>query len=309
MVRAYAAERMSMDIFASILVDGILFGAWLFLVAVGLTLVFGVMGILNVAHGALFAIGAYVSATVVSYYFSTGLPPILSLVAMLLGAVAVAVVLGPVLERGVLRLFYGRDEIVLLLVTYALFLVLEDLIRVVWGVFSYYAAEPYSLFGNVDIGPLHYVGYDFLIVGLAVVTGVLLWLALNCTKTGKIVLAVIQDREVSRAMGVNVALVYTATFTVGVFLAALAGAFSAPTTAITPHMGVNTIILSFAVVVIGGLGSIEGAAIGALIIGLARAVTVSFWPGLELFIIYGVMVTVLLVRPEGLINQVQLRRI
>ncbi len=298
-----------MDIFASILVDGILFGAWLFLVAVGLTLVFGVMGILNVAHGALFAIGAYVSATVVSAYFSTNLPPMLSLVAMLLGAVAVAIVVGPVIERGLLRFFYGRDEIVLLLVTYALFLILEDLIRVIWGVFSYYAAEPYSLFGNLDVGPLHYVGYDFLIVGLAVLTGSLLWLGLNRTNIGKIVLAVIQDRDVSRAMGVNVALVYTATFTVGVFLAALAGAFSAPTTAITPHMGVNTIILSFAVVVIGGLGSIEGAAIGALIIGLARAVTISFWPELELFIIYGVMVLVLLVRPEGLVNQTKLRRI
>ena len=300
---------MNMDIFASIMVDGILFGAWLFLVAVGLTLVFGVMGILNVAHGALFAIGAYVSATVVSAYFSTNLPPILSLVAMLLGAVAVAIVVGPVIERGLLRFFYGRDEIVLLLVTYALFLILEDLIRVIWGVFSYYAAEPYSLFGNLDVGPLHYVGYDFLIVGLAVLTGVLLWLGLNRTNAGQIVLAVIQDRDVSRAMGVNVALVYTATFTVGVFLAALAGAFSAPTTAITPHMGVNTIILSFAVVVIGGLGSIEGAAIGALIIGLARAVTISFLPELELFIIYGVMVLVLLVRPEGLVNQTKLRRI
>jgi len=298
-----------MDILASIIVDGLIFGSWLFLVAVGLTLVYGVMGILNVAHGAMFAIGAYVSATVVNLYFSTNLPPLFSLLAMLLGAIATAIVIGPLIERGILRFFYGRNEIVLLLVTYALFLIMEDLIRIVWGVFSYYAAEPYSLFGNVEYGPLHYVGYDFLMIGLAIATGTLLWLALNRTHIGKIVLAVIQDRDISRAMGVNVALVYTLTFSVGVFLAALGGAFSAPMMAITPHVGVNAIILSFAVVVIGGLGSIEGAAIGALIIGLVRAFTISFWPEFELFIIYGVMAVVLLVRPEGLVSQTKLRKI
>lgn len=298
-----------MEIFATIVIDGLIFGSWLFLVAVGLTLVFGVMGILNVAHGALYAIGAYVAATAVVLHFAAGLPAFLSYGTMLLSAVAASLVLGPLLERGVLRFFYDRNEIVLLLVTFALFLIIEDLIRLVWGVFSYYVSEPYSLLGNVVIGPLNYVGYDFLLIGLAFATGILLWLALNRTRMGKIVLAVIHDRSISQAMGVNVTLVYVCTFTVGVFLALLGGAFTAPMTAVTPHIGVNAIILSFAVVVIGGLGSIEGAAIGALIVGVARAATVAFWPELELFIIYGVMAVVLLLRPEGLIQRTKLRKI
>jgi branched-chain amino acid transport system permease protein len=298
-----------MELALSILVDGLIYASWLFLVAVGLTLVFGVMKILNVAHGAIFAMGAYAAATSVSLFNQTGLPPFLSLGAMLLGAIAVAIVVGPLLERLVLRLFYDRDEVVLLLVTFALFLIFEDLIKIIWGVFSYYVYEPYSLFGNVELGPLYYVGYDFFVIGLSIVVGLIVWAVLNRTATGKIVLAVIHDNEISKAMGVNVPRVYLLTFTIGVLLAALGGAFTSPMLAITPSMGVNAIILSFAVVVIGGLGSIEGAAIGALLVGIARSATVSLAPELELFIIYGVMALVLLVRPEGLFRQAQARRI
>jgi branched-chain amino acid transport system permease protein len=298
-----------MELLLSIVVDGLIYASWLFLVAVGLTLIFGVMKILNVAHGALFAIGAYAAATVVDLYFQTGLPAILSLVAMLLGSVVVAILLGPVVERAILRLFYDRDEVVLLLVTFALFLIFEDLIRIVWGVYSYYVYEPYSLFGNLELGPLYYVGYDFFVIALAVVVGLCVWFSLNRTALGKVVLAVIHDGEVSRAMGVNVKLVYIATFTIGVFLAALGGAFTSPMLAITPSMGVNAIILSFAVVVIGGLGSIEGAAIGAVLVGLARSAAVSVFPELELFMIYAVMALVLVVRPEGLFRQARARRI
>ena len=232
-----------------------------------------------------------------------------SLILMFVGALLVAIIIGPFVERFVLKLFYGRDEIVLLLVTFGLSLVFEDLIRMVWGVYSYYVAEPYSLFGNVEMGPLYYVGYDFFVIGLAIAVGLSVYFFLNRTNLGKIVLAVIHDDEISRAMGVNVSLVYLCTFTVGVFLAALAGAFTSPMLAITPSIGVNAIILSFAVVVIGGLGSIEGAAIGAVIVGLSRAATINLWPEAELFMIYAVMALILLVRPEGLFGQVQQRRI
>ena len=298
-----------MDIVFFILTDGIIYGAWLFLVAVGLTLVFGVMKILNVAHGALYAIGAYAAATALNGGLFGDVTGIASLVLMLAGAVAVAIILGPLLETLILRVFYDRDEVVLLLVTFGLSLMLEDIIKMIWGVYSYHVSGPYAMFGNVEIGPLFYVGYDFFIVLLAVVVGLSTYLVLNHTNVGKAVQSVIHDNEISRAMGINVSRVYLGTFTVGVLLAALAGAFTSPMLAITPHIGVNAIILSFAVVVIGGLGSITGAAVGAVVVGLCRAAAINLWPEAELFVIYGVMSLVLLVRPEGLFGQVQQRKI
>lgn len=298
-----------MDIVFAIFADGIIYGAWLFLVAIGLTLVFGVMKILNVAHGALYAIGAYAAATLVNSSFLGQLEGMAVLAVMLAGAVIAALLLGPLLERVLLRLFYERDEIVLLLVTFGLSLILEDLIKLIWGVYSHYVPGPYALFGDVEIGSLFYVGYDFFIVGLAVVVGLGTYLVLSRTNAGKVVQSVIHDDEISRAMGINVARVYLGAFTFGVFLATLAGAFTAPMIAITPTIGVNAIILSFAVVVIGGLGSIEGAAIGALVVGLSRASAINFLPEAELFVIYAVMSLVLLVRPEGLFGQIQQRKI
>jgi branched-chain amino acid transport system permease protein len=293
----------------TILMDGLIYASWLFVVALGLTLVFGVLKILNIAHGSLYAVGAYAAASAVGAFASLGFAPALSLLAMLLAAAAVALVMGPLLERGLLRLFYGRDEVVLLLVTYALFLILEDATKLIWGVHPYYVSEPYGLFGNVSVGPLFYVGYDLALVGLAVVCGVGVWLGLNRTVAGKIVLAVIHNHEISASMGVNVARVHWMAFTFGVFLAALGGAFTAPLISVQSGISVSVIIVSFAVVIIGGLGSIEGAAIGAIVVGLARAAAVHLLPEAELFSIYLVMAAVLIVRPEGLFQRAAARRI
>ena len=218
-----------MKLAAAILIDGVIDASWLFIVAVGLTLVFGVLNILNFAHGSLFAVGAYAAASAVGWYYGGDLgPPFLGYLLMLGSALAVALILGPLLERGVLQFFYRRDEVVLVLVTYALFLILEDATKLIWGAESYYASEPYALLGNVSFFGLSYVGYDFALIGLALVAGFLLWFGLNRTVTGKIVLAVIHDRDISRAMGVNVTRVFAFAFTLGVFLAALGGAFTAP---------------------------------------------------------------------------------
>src|SRR5215203_4634893 len=163
--------------------DGLIYASWLFIVALGLTLVFGVLKILNIAHGSFYAVGAYAAASAVGAFASLGFAPALSLLAMLIAAAAVALLLGPLLERGLLRLFYGRDEVVLLLVTYALFLILEDATKLIWGVHPYYVSAPYQLFGNVALGPLFYVGYDFALLGLAVVCGLAVWFGLNRTVT------------------------------------------------------------------------------------------------------------------------------
>jgi branched-chain amino acid transport system permease protein len=293
----------------TILVDGLTYGSWLFIVALGLTLVFGVLKILNVAHGSFYALGAYAAASFVGWAATLKWAPAFSLVAMLLAAVAVAAIVAPLTERGLLRFFYGRDEVLLVLVTYAMFLILEDVTKLIWGTNPHFGSEPYGLFGNVHLGIQTYVGYDFALLVLAIVVGVAVWWALNRTRQGKIVLAVIHSAEVASSMGVNVSRVYMLAFTIGIFLAALGGAFTAPMISVSPGISVGVIIVSFAVVIIGGLGSIEGAAIGALIVGLARSLAVHLAPVAELFVIYIVMAIVLMFRPEGLFQRVQARKI
>lgn len=293
----------------TILIDGVTYASWLFIVALGLTLVFGVLKILNIAHGSFYALGAYAAATFVSWFATLQLAPSLSLVAMFLAAVAVAALVAPLCERGLLRFFYGRDEVLLVLVTYALFLIMDDLTKLIWGANPYYVTEPYSMFGNVNIGTQSYVGYDFLLVGVAIVVGVAVWWGLNRTRHGKIVLAVIHSEEIAASMGVNVSRVYTLAFGIGIFLAALGGALTAPMISVQPGLSVGVIIVSFAVVIIGGLGSIPGAAIGALTVGLARSLAVHTAPVAELFSVYAVMAIVLIFRPEGLFQRIQARKI
>jgi branched-chain amino acid transport system permease protein len=293
----------------TIILDGLIYGSWLFIVALGLTLVFGVLRILNFAHGGLYALGAYSAAVIVPFFAGIGLPSWFSLLAMFIAAMAVAVIVAPVIERGLLRLFYGKDEVMVLLVTYAVFLMLEDITKLIFGVQPYYVFEPRMLFGNVTVGSLLYFGYDIALLALAVIFGVGLWLGLTRTRIGKITLAVINEPEVSAAMGVNVTRIYLLAFGIGVFLAALGGAFTSPLISVQPGTSVSVIIVSFAVVIIGGLGSIPGAAIGALIVGLARSVAVYQFPAAEIFIIYLVMVIVLIFRPEGLFVPVQARKI
>ncbi len=294
---------------STILIDGLTYASWLFIVALGLTLVFGVLKILNVAHGSFYALGAYAAASLVGWFASLQLAPELSLIAMLLAAVAVAALVAPLCERGLLRMFYGRDEVLLVLVTFALFLILEDATKLIWGVNPLYVSEPYMLFGNVDIGDLSYVGYDFVLVGVAAAVGLITWWGLNRTRIGKIVLAVIHSEEVAASMGVNVSRVYAMAFGAGIFLAALGGALTAPMISVQPGVSVGVIIVSFAVVIIGGLGSIPGAAIGALIVGITRSAAVHLMPSAELFSVYLVMAVVLMFRPEGLFQRAQARKI
>ena len=298
-----------MTLLLTILIDGLTYASWLFIVALGLTLVFGILKILNVAHGSFYALGAYAAASLVGWFASMQLAPELSIVAMLLAAVVVAALVAPLCERGLLRVFYGRDEVLLVLVTFALFLILEDVTKLVWGVNPLYVSEPYMLFGTVDIGNLSYVGYDFLLVLVAVVVGYGVWWGLNRTRIGKLVLAVIHSEEVASSMGVNVSRIYTLAFAAGIFLAALGGALTAPMISVQPGVSVGVIIVSFAVVIIGGLGSIPGAAVGALIVGIARSAAVHLMPVAELFSIYLVMAVVLMFRPEGLFQRIQARKI
>ena len=293
----------------AVLFDGVVYSSWLFLMAAGLTLIYGVMKILNIAHGSLYALGGYTAATIAGAWLAAGLAAAGSYAMLVVAALLVGAVMGPLLERGLLKWMYGKDEVVLLLVTYAAFLILEDAIKLIWGVESKLLPEPYSLPGNFQIGTLAYPVYNLLLIAVAILVGLMLAWALYRTQQGKLLLAVIHDREISAAMGINVNRVYLVTFTVGSMLAGLGGALTAPMIAVSPGIGVEVIVLSFAVVVVGGLGSLGGAAIGALMVGILRSLAVRYWPEAELFTIYFVMALVLIARPKGLFSAPEARKI
>ena len=293
----------------AVAIDAVIYSSWLFVVATGLTIIYGVMRILNMAHGSLYALGAYAAASLAGAWSAAGWPAAGTYAVLVAAALLVGVVMGPLVERGILRFTYGRDEVVMVLVTYALFLILEDAIKLAWGVESYFVTEPYQLLGTLDLGPLSYPLYSGVIVLAAVATGVGLRWGIYGTSWGKLLIAVIHDREMAAAMGINVGRVFLVTFTLGTTLGALGGALTAPTVSVVPGMGVEVIVLAFAVIVIGGLGSMPGAALGAIIVGVVRSAAVHFLPQVELFSIYMVMALVLAFRPRGLFVAVEARKI
>ncbi|NGM18683.1 branched-chain amino acid ABC transporter permease [Roseomonas stagni] len=296
------------------LLDGIASAALIFMVAVGLNLVFGVLRVLNVAHGSLFAIGAYAAASIGLFFTSAGLPAWASLPALLLAAMIVGLVLGPLIERLLLRRIYSEEPVLQLLVTFALFMILEDAQKLVWGVQPVSFSAPVSLMGTVDVpfgaDVIPYNTYQVILLpAIAVATLIGLALFLRRTLTGRVILAVTTDREAATAMGIDARKVYLLTFTFGAMLAALGGALSTPTASLVPGIGASTIVLSFAVVATAGLGQIEGAALTALMIGIGRSIAVTFQPELEVVVPYLIMVAVLLVRPQGLFGVVETRRV
>ncbi|HZP92366.1 MAG TPA: branched-chain amino acid ABC transporter permease [Burkholderiales bacterium] len=293
----------------AVAIDGLNYASWLFIIAVGLTLIYGVMKILNIAHGSLYALGAYAAASLAGYWLNTGRAPMGSYGMLLLAAVLVGLIAGPVIERGLLRFMYGKEEIVLVLVTYAVFLILEDFIKLAWGVDPLFIAQPYGLLGSFSIAGLTYPVYNLVLMAVAIVIGCLLAWVMARTRRGKMLIAVIHDREMAAASGINVALVYFLTFTVGAMLGAMGGALTAPMISMQPGIGAETIVLAFAVVVIGGLGSLPGAALAAVLVGLVRSAAVHYRPELDLFSIYLVMAIVLIARPKGLFTTQEARKI
>ncbi len=298
-----------MDTAFTILLDGLVFSSYLFIVSLGLTIIFGVMKILNVTHGAFYAWGAYTAAFLIGLAANAGWPDWAGFLIILFSAILVGLVLGLILERGVLQFMYHRDEVLIVLATFGSFLVLEDVILLVFGVDPYFAFQPMTLLGSVELGGITRDTYGLTMIGLAAVVAAVCWLGLKRTRWGKLLSAVIFDREMSETMGLNVTRVYMVTFTVGAMFGALGGAYVAPTISVAPGFGIDVIVLSFAVVVIGGMGSVPGAIVGALAVGLVRALAVHKFPQFELFIVYAVMATVLVFRPEGLFPPIKLRKI
>jgi len=294
--------------------DGLSNAAAIFMVAVGLNLVFGVLRVLNVAHGSLYAIGGYTAASLGLLLTASGLPDWLAYPLLLVAALLVGAVLGPPIETLLLRRTRQHEPVLQLLITFALFMILEDLQKLVWGVQPVVNDTPLRLLGTVDVpfgaDVIPFTTYQlFVLPGVALVTLAALAWFLRRTLAGRMIVAVTADAEAARAMGIDAGRVMLLTFTAGAALAALGGALASPTVSLVPGVGAQTIVLSFAVVATAGLGQVEGAAIAALLIGLGRAFAVYFEPELEVVIPYLIMVLVLLVRPQGLFGVVETRRI
>jgi branched-chain amino acid transport system permease protein len=287
------------SILAVQVLNSLFYASVLFLIAAGLSLIFGVMRIVNLAHGSLFAIGAYIGAWLVGRAIGLGVPVTWLLLVMPIAALAVALV-GIVIEPLLLRPFYRRAEEYQLLVTFGLLLILEDLMRLVWGALPLTADTVMDTMPVVHIGALVYPGYNILVIGIGIAAAILLWVVIYGTKFGVLLRATSQDRRMAAALGLNVGLVYVAAFAIGCFMAGLGGAIVVPSHAAVLGMGVEALILAFVVVVVGGLGSLKGALVGALIVSFVRTAGIQFFPEVELAVLYLIAALVLIARPTGL---------
>jgi branched-subunit amino acid ABC-type transport system permease component len=278
--------------------SGISVAIFLFLMAVGLSLIFGVVRVLNFAHGSFYMIGAY-SAYQMSKWIGTGN---VSFWVSALAAALVVTAIGVAIERLLLRHLYGKDELFQLLLTYALVLILSDAVKMVWGVEQVSVSRPPALGGPVWIFGTPFPAYNLAIIGICVAVLLGLWALIQKTSAGRIVRAASMDREMVGALGVNVSWLFTSVFAVGSFLAGLGGALVAPVTAVTLGMDSDMIIAAFIAVVIGGLGSFWGTLIGAIIYGQVLSFGILLMPRFSLFAVFALMAVVLVVRPYGLLG-------
>ena len=299
---------MNSTLFVLASLDGLSYAALVFLVSVGLSLIFGVLRIVNVAHGSLYAFGAYLAASL--SLLVTPISPWLTYPALLVASLVIGIVAGGLIERLLLSRVYGREEVLQLLITFAVFMIMDNLQRMIWGVQPIYAAEPLKRLPNISIFGVSYTSYQVIVLPIVAVLALFgLRYFLRRTLMGSVILAVTEDREAATAIGINAQKVYLITFIIGATLAALGGALASPTTSLVPGMGTEMIVLSFAVAATAGLGQIEGTAITALAIGMARAFVIYLQPEFEVLVPYLIMVAVLLVRPEGLFGATKLRKI
>jgi branched-chain amino acid transport system permease protein len=281
--------------------NSLFYASILFLIACGLTLVYGVMRIVNMAHGNLYAFGAYVAAWAIGLV-SSYLHASLLFILLLAGALAAGVA-GAVLEPILLRPLYRRAEEYQLLMTFGLLLILEDLMRLLWGPHPLTASALPDALGSLTILGATYPTYNIFVIGVGAVAAACLWAFVYRTRFGVMLRATSQDMRMASALGIGVKKVYVQAFSIGCLMAGLGGAVVMPISGAVLGMGVDALILAFVVVVIGGLGSLEGALVGALIVGVVRTLGIMYFAEVELAVLYLIAAVVLFVRPAGLFGR------
>jgi branched-chain amino acid transport system permease protein len=284
-----------------VVLGGTFHAAVLFLVAAGLQLVFGVQKIVNLACGSFYALGAYFGITAVGLALKLGMPPLLFFPVLIVAGLAIGLV-GLPIER-VLRTIYRRDESYQLLITFGFLLMFQDVFRFLWGATPRTMDNVYMAYGTAHVLGVRVPTYNLLVIAASLVIAVGLGLFLERTKIGRIVHATAENRDMAEGLGVNASKIFALIFTVGCMLGTVGGALVVPSSAASLDMAVELVVESFAVVVIGGLGSMRGALVGALVVGLMRAAAISLMPELEMLSVYLVVVVVLIVRPAGLFGK------
>jgi branched-chain amino acid transport system permease protein len=282
--------------FAVQLLNGVQYGLVLFLVASGLTLVFGILGVINLAHGAFYMLGAYLA-----YWIShmTG-----SFWLALLGGVAIAFILGLLLENVFIKRMYGRDHLAQVLLSFGLILVIDEIRQILFGKDVHSVAPPAWLGGSIQLTDvLSYPVYRLALCGFCLAMAVAIFYVIQRTRLGMVIRAGAENREMTRALGIPFDQVNRFVFAGGIALAALGGIVVAPISTVFPGMGDSMLILSFVVVVLGGIGSVAGAAIGALMIGLTDTFGKVFFPQISSILIYLLMAGILLWRPNGILGR------
>jgi len=289
-------ELPSLSAIGAQAVSGLTTAMLLFLVASGLSLIFGVLRLLNFAHGSFYMLGAYFA-----WQFNTWLQGSFWL-SVLLAAIATGV-LGALLERVLFRKFYDRPELMQLLFTYSIVLIVSDVVKYIWGTQQLGVRRPEILSHTFQFGELALPSYNLMIIVISLVIAVGIWLLLQGTRLGKMVRAAAFDREMLSMLGVDVRMLYLLVFSAGCFLAGLAGALVAPMSAIVPGMDADIIISLFIIVVIGGLGSFWGTFLGSIIYGMVFSFGILFIPQFSLFAVALIMAVILIVKPEGLLGR------
>jgi branched-chain amino acid transport system permease protein len=284
-----------------VVLGGTFHAAVLFLVAAGLQLVFGVQKIVNLACGSFYALGAYFGITAVGLALKLGMPPLLFFPVLIVAGLAIGLV-GLPIER-VLRTIYRRDESYQLLITFGFLLMFQDVFRFLWGATPRTMDNVYMAYGTAHVLGVRVPTYNLLVIAASLAIAVGLGLFLERTKIGRIVHATAENRDMAEGLGVNASKIFALVFTVGCMLGTVGGALVVPSSAASLDMAVELVVESFAVVVIGGLGSMRGALVGALVVGLMRAAAISLMPELEMLSVYLVVVVVLIVRPAGLFGK------
>ena len=284
-----------MDTFLINLVNGLSYGMLLFIISLGLTIIFGVMGVLNFAHGSFYMLGAYLCLALLPLVHSFW-------VALLLAPLLVGL-LGVMVEVTMLRPLYGRDISYQLLLTFGLLLIIDDGVKILWGAGYHSVDPPPALAGTVQLFGCTYPVYSLFITILGPLVALLFWYLFKRTPWGRMIRAAAMDREMASSVGINVPLLFTTVFFAGTALAGMAGVLAAPLRAIGPAMGDNIIIAAFIVVVVGGLGSFPGAFVGAMVLGMVEAFGVEFLPRAQMALPFVLLAVILLLRPKGLFGE------
>lgn len=279
------------------LLNGVVMGSIYALVALGLAIIFGLMGVVNFAHGAFYALGAYIAFQTLTIFPGFGFYFALLTVPIVVG------LFGVIIEPYIIRPLYDRNLIYSLLLTFGLMLAMHESIRLVWGTTPKNIGEPEYLDFTVWLGILNYPVYRLAVIVMTAVISIGIWLFLQRTNLGIVIRAATENRDMVRALGINISTVYTLVFGLGVGIAGIAGLLHAPLVSVYPEMGVNILIESFVVVVIGGLNSFKGAVFAGFLVGITSSLSFLIWPPMTDVVIFLLMAVFLIFRPQGMFGK------